>query len=180
MLNCSGTGTKLKLRRLLSAGFNLSRNDRKIVLFGRLLTTLNRIQDADRLILHADVEIDGVTVKKPAQKRDQQVLFFEWAKLWRTAQRLHNLRYPDRGQIDDDRMLGQLPQLLHKRFLLFRAGRLFDLILQVVQDIADRQIYGNVAMEIPSGNATMNRSDVLSNVRTGLVVPQFDLAKYTY
>src|SRR5262249_25135193 len=47
-----------KLARLRAAGFELSRNDRKIVVFGQLLTTLGSPTDADQVGLGADIEIE--------------------------------------------------------------------------------------------------------------------------
>ncbi len=41
------TSARVKLSRLQAAGFRLSRNDRKVVLYGQLLTTLGAPSDAD-------------------------------------------------------------------------------------------------------------------------------------
>lgn len=45
---------KDKIRRLLSAGFDLSRNDRRIVFFGQLLTTMSSPKDTERFKQYAD------------------------------------------------------------------------------------------------------------------------------
>jgi putative DNA methylase len=52
---------KAKLRRLLSAGFELSRNDRKIVLLGQLLTTLESPADMEHILRHSDLEVGEIT-----------------------------------------------------------------------------------------------------------------------
>jgi len=65
-----------KLTRLVAAGFELSRNDRRIVLFGQLLTTLKIPEDAERLTLHADVPLDDIRAdKSPAKVATQGSLF---------------------------------------------------------------------------------------------------------
>ena len=38
-----------KLSRLESVGFNMSRNDKKVVLFGQLLTTIRSIADIEEI-----------------------------------------------------------------------------------------------------------------------------------
>ena len=48
---------RAKLRRLHAAGFRLSRNDRKIVLYGQLLTTLASASDADAFADHVEHEL---------------------------------------------------------------------------------------------------------------------------
>ena len=57
---------KAKINRLYDAGFQLSRNDRKIVLFGQLLTTITRPEDAERFATHAEGSIDRT--KQPPRK----------------------------------------------------------------------------------------------------------------
>jgi len=68
---------KLKLTRLLMAGFNLSRNDRRIVLFGQLLTTLTSPADAELLAFHSDIHLDDITVGRLPAKTGHQLLLFE-------------------------------------------------------------------------------------------------------
>ena len=51
---------KAKVKRLYAAGFDLSRNDRKIVLFGQLLTTITKPDDAARFAFHAETAIDSI------------------------------------------------------------------------------------------------------------------------
>ncbi len=68
---------KLKLRRLLMAGFNLSRNDRRIVLFGQLLTTLTSPADAKLLAFHSDIQLDDIKVDRLPAKTGHQLLLFE-------------------------------------------------------------------------------------------------------
>ncbi|MHB1556006.1 MAG: DNA methyltransferase [Isosphaeraceae bacterium] len=55
---------RTKLRRLLAAGFELSRNDRKIVLLGQLLTTLGSAEDIENILPYSDVEVGDVAVLK--------------------------------------------------------------------------------------------------------------------
>jgi putative DNA methylase len=55
---------RAKLDRLLSAGFELSRNDRKIVLLGQLLTTLESPEDVEHILLHSDAGVDDVKAQK--------------------------------------------------------------------------------------------------------------------
>jgi putative DNA methylase len=55
---------KAKLRRLLSAGFELSRNDRKIVLLGQLLTTLESPEDMEHILRHSDIEVGEITAQR--------------------------------------------------------------------------------------------------------------------
>jgi putative DNA methylase len=57
---------RAKIKRLYAAGFELSRNDRKIVLFGQLLTTITRPEDAERFASHAEDSIDRT--KQPPGK----------------------------------------------------------------------------------------------------------------
>jgi putative DNA methylase len=62
-----------KVKRLYAAGFDLSRNDRKIVLFGQLLTTITKPDEAALFAFHAETAIDGMkqtaTRKTPTQLR---------------------------------------------------------------------------------------------------------------
>jgi hypothetical protein len=50
-----------KLDRLLASGFVLSRNNRKIILYGQLLTTLTAARDAENFAALVDTEL---TVEK--------------------------------------------------------------------------------------------------------------------
>jgi hypothetical protein len=65
-----------KIGRLLCAGFALSRNDRKIILYGQLLTTLTAARDAATFasIVNAELAHDGRASAAP--NRAQQQLFF--------------------------------------------------------------------------------------------------------
>jgi hypothetical protein len=49
--------TTTKIARLLSAGFALSRNDRKIILYGQRLTTLTSADDAADFAPIVDTEL---------------------------------------------------------------------------------------------------------------------------
>ncbi len=64
---------RAKLRRLLSAGFELSRNDRKIVLLGQLLTTLETPREVEQILLHSD---SGLNERTAAEKSASQLLLF--------------------------------------------------------------------------------------------------------
>jgi putative DNA methylase len=67
-----------KLRRLRHAGFELSRNDRKVVLFGQLLAALGTATDAPRLEKIVETEIDAtVTEERIRPRRGHQRLLFE-------------------------------------------------------------------------------------------------------
>jgi putative DNA methylase len=67
---------RAKLGRLEEAGFALSRNDRKIVIFGQLLTTLGTPGDAADFAAHVDAELEVRQPIKPlARPRDQLFLF---------------------------------------------------------------------------------------------------------
>ncbi len=57
-----------KIRRLQASGFSLSLNDKKIVLFGQLLTTLSSAQDIDLIIESVRRELE----RTPAEKSDLQ------------------------------------------------------------------------------------------------------------
>ena len=54
---------KAKLDRLESAGFTLSRNDRRIVLFGQLLTTARTVKEIDALAKTVDREMLALPAK---------------------------------------------------------------------------------------------------------------------
>ncbi len=60
---------KAKVKRLYAAGFDLSRNDRKIVLFGQLLTAITKPADAALFAFYAETAIDGIkrTAIRPPQ-----------------------------------------------------------------------------------------------------------------
>lgn len=66
-----------KINRLHSAGFALSRNDRKIILYGQLLTTLACARDAASLAALVDGELARDRAIAPVLDRrpEQQVLF---------------------------------------------------------------------------------------------------------
>jgi putative DNA methylase len=68
---------RLKLRRLRQAGFTLSRNDRKIVLFGQLLTTLSAASTAAQFAEVVEFELAAVEPNEAAliRRPAQQVLF---------------------------------------------------------------------------------------------------------
>jgi hypothetical protein len=68
---------RTKLARLRQAGFTLSRNDRRIVLFGQLLTGVRAISDVDRLAARVEEELDTVSQESEAvQRRPLQGLLF--------------------------------------------------------------------------------------------------------
>jgi len=48
-----------KIDKLYAAGFDLSRNDRKIVLFGQMMTTLTRPEEAAAFAIHSEEAIDS-------------------------------------------------------------------------------------------------------------------------
>ena len=68
---------RAKFERLLAAGFALSRNDRKIILYGQLLTTLAAARDAAAFAAIVDAELYRAdcpaTLRRP--RPQQQVLF---------------------------------------------------------------------------------------------------------
>ena len=66
-----------KLGRLRAAGFELSCNDRKIVIFGQLLTTLGSPAEAEQIALHADAAIQGLEPVQPAVQSQGQLLLFD-------------------------------------------------------------------------------------------------------
>jgi putative DNA methylase len=57
-----------KIRRLRASGFSLSLNDKKIVLFGQLLTTLNSPRDIDLIVQSVRRELE----QAPAEKSESQ------------------------------------------------------------------------------------------------------------
>ena len=69
----------LKIKRLHQEGFQLSRNDRKIVLYGQLLTSIS--MSADLQPIAARVEAEAVEHEKdktvPRKKSQQGLLFSE-------------------------------------------------------------------------------------------------------
>jgi putative DNA methylase len=67
---------RAKLARLRTAGFSLSRNDRKIVIFGQLLTTLKSPGDAANLVTHVDTELEAIQPNSPTIRSPQQLLMF--------------------------------------------------------------------------------------------------------
>jgi putative DNA methylase len=58
---------KAKIKRLYDAGFELSRNDRKIVLFGQLLTAIRKPEDAEQFAAVAEDGIDQ-TKRRPTRE----------------------------------------------------------------------------------------------------------------
>jgi putative DNA methylase len=68
---------KSKLRRLQEAGFKLSRNDRKIVLFGQLLPTLMSASDTDVIAQAVDSEVATTVGDEwtPPRRQSQRLLF---------------------------------------------------------------------------------------------------------
>ena len=66
-----------KIDRLCAAGFVLSRNDRKIILYGQLLTTLVSARDAANRAARADGELASNAENAPAasNRPQQQELF---------------------------------------------------------------------------------------------------------
>ena len=71
-INQAAESARAKLRRLVSAGFNLSRNDRRIVLLGQLLTTLETPKEVEHILPHSDIELDEDAPAKPV---NQPLLF---------------------------------------------------------------------------------------------------------
>lgn len=67
-----------KIERLLAAGFALSRNDRKIILYGQLLTTLVAASDAASFATIVDAELSSDTLAPvTVRNRPQQQELFE-------------------------------------------------------------------------------------------------------
>ncbi len=66
-----------KIDRLLAAGFTLSRNDRRIVLYGQLLGTLSSACDAAALATVVDAELanERAAPRVPRRCPEQQLLF---------------------------------------------------------------------------------------------------------
>jgi putative DNA methylase len=50
---------RIKIRRLMRRGFRLSKNDRRIVIFGQLLTTLNSADEIDQFVERVDKELES-------------------------------------------------------------------------------------------------------------------------
>jgi putative DNA methylase len=70
---------KAKLTRLHQAGFSLSRNDRRIVMFGQLLTTLTIPAEAAKFSAHADSLLDSPAPAGPIATRPKQLSLFDTA-----------------------------------------------------------------------------------------------------
>jgi putative DNA methylase len=68
---------RAKLGRLRASGFSLSRNDRKIVIFGQLLTTLRTPGEAARFATHAATALAVSEPAVPAAKSQQQLYMFD-------------------------------------------------------------------------------------------------------
>jgi putative DNA methylase len=71
---------KRKIQRLLAEGFTLSRNDRRIVLFGQKLTLLRTVEDIGAMTLDGDIDInvEPTTPSKTfRRRRSPQKLLFE-------------------------------------------------------------------------------------------------------
>ena len=68
---------RAKLGRLRGTGFELSRNDRKIVVLGQLLTTLRSPRDAAHFAVHADAELEVREPAKPVTRPRGQLLLFD-------------------------------------------------------------------------------------------------------
>jgi putative DNA methylase len=69
-----------KLKRLLDEGFTLSRNDRRIVLFGQLLATLTTPEDAAEIARIVEANVDAAErVGQMAPRRPRQPLLFDEA-----------------------------------------------------------------------------------------------------
>ena len=60
---------RAKLRRLQAAGFQLSRNDQRVVLYGQLLTALTCASDADALADHVERELADIQAPVLADQR---------------------------------------------------------------------------------------------------------------
>ena len=68
---------RAKLGRLCAAGFELSRNDRKIVVLGRLLTTLGSPNDLDSIAHHAEGPLEETGSPQPAIALQGQLRLFD-------------------------------------------------------------------------------------------------------
>jgi putative DNA methylase len=66
-----------KIRRLQAAGFELSRNDRKIVVIGQILTTLGTSSEAVDFACYGDPPIETAELTKPAVQPGTQLMMFE-------------------------------------------------------------------------------------------------------
>jgi len=68
---------RTKVLRLIRNGFRLSRNDRRIVFYGQLLTAVGSASDIERLSRQVEMELDGAALDVPVGKRtaDQLLLF---------------------------------------------------------------------------------------------------------
>ena len=66
-----------KLQRLHAAGFQLSRNDRKIVVIGQLLTTLEEPDDVAGIAIEAETAVDAIKREKPSKRANSQLMMFE-------------------------------------------------------------------------------------------------------
>ncbi len=68
---------RAKLGRLRAAGFLLSRNDHKIVMFGQLLTTFGAPEDAAHFGIRVDTELEINPAARPEIKSSGQLLMFD-------------------------------------------------------------------------------------------------------
>ncbi|MCK4342399.1 MAG: DUF1156 domain-containing protein [Phycisphaerae bacterium] len=69
---------RAKLRRLAEAGLTLSRNDRRVVLFGQLLTSIAEPSELSRATVLIEHDLEHNAVVQPARQRaDAQALLFE-------------------------------------------------------------------------------------------------------
>jgi len=68
---------RAKIQRLHAASFELSRNDRKFVIFGQLLTTLSTPEEATQLAVHANAVLDSTVPDGQRPKRPDQLLLFD-------------------------------------------------------------------------------------------------------
>jgi len=68
---------RTKITRLLREGFQLSRNDRRVVFFGQLLTAATAASDIDLLAARVEKELDRPVSAQPVRKREaeQRLLF---------------------------------------------------------------------------------------------------------
>ena len=58
-------------------GSSLSRNDRKIVLFGQLLTTLQLPEETDRIAAQVDDSLELTDLEPTATRHNAQMLLFD-------------------------------------------------------------------------------------------------------
>ncbi len=68
---------RAKLGRLRGTGFELSRNDRKIVVLGQLLTTLASPADLDAISQYAERIMNEAVCEQPAIVSPGQLLLFD-------------------------------------------------------------------------------------------------------